>query len=51
MHCIQVSTYASYLYDAVALYVAALDEVLTAKGNIDDGRAIIDTIRGRSYKS
>lgn len=51
MILLQISVYASYLYDAVQLYAAGLDAVLSAGGRADDGEAIIDNIRGQSYES
>ena len=48
---IQITLYASYLYDAVVLYADALTEVLDDGGSVDDGEAIVDRIRGRSYES
>ena len=48
---IQISDYAAYLYDAVLLYSVAVAEVLRSGGSVRDGTAIINRIRGRSYKS
>jgi len=49
--CRQVSIYAAYLYDAIYLYARALDEVINSGGDPYDGRAIVDSIRGRSFSS
>ncbi|XP_060589036.1 guanylate cyclase 32E-like isoform X3 [Ruditapes philippinarum] len=46
-----VPVYAAYLYDAVYTYARALEEVLKEGGKPNNGTAIIDKIRDRSFKS
>ena len=47
----QITAYGSYLYDAVMLYARVLHEHIQEGGLVTDGQAIINKIRGRSYKS
>ena len=42
---------AAYLYDAVMLYVRALNKLLSAKSNPRNGKLVIDSLIGRSYMS
>ena len=42
---------AAYLYDAVMLYVRALNKLLSADNNPRNGKLIIDSLIGRSYMS
>ncbi|XP_059177836.1 speract receptor-like [Physella acuta] len=42
---------AAYLYDAVMIYAQVIHEFIQEGRDTRDGRAIIDRIRGRSYKS
>ncbi|XP_070186172.1 guanylate cyclase 32E-like [Littorina saxatilis] len=46
-----ITDYAAYLYDAVLLYAKAVRLVIDDGGNVRNGTAIINKIRGRSYKS
>ena len=42
---------AAYLYDAVMLYVRAINNLLAAGKNPRDGKLVIDSLIGRSYMS
>ena len=48
---LEVRPEAAYLYDAVMLYVRAVNRLLTAGHNPRDGKLIIDSLIGRSYMS
>ena len=47
----QISIFASYLYDAVMIYARALHEVIQADGSARNGSAIFERIRDRTFKS
>lgn len=47
----QIPPEAAYLYDAVMIYAQVIHEFIQEGRDTRDGRAIIDRIRGRSYKS
>ncbi|XP_076454270.1 guanylate cyclase 32E-like [Babylonia areolata] len=47
----RITDYAAYLYDAVWVYAVAVAEVIREGGSVRDGTAIINHIRGRSYRS
>ena len=42
---------AAYLYDAVMLYVRALNNIMAAGSNPRNGKLVVDTLIGRSYVS
>ena len=42
---------AAYLYDAVMLYVRALNNLMAAGRNPRDGKLVVDSLIGRSYVS
>ena len=46
---LQISVYASYLYDAVLLYARALNQTLEEGREATDGRSIISKIQNTSY--
>lgn len=48
---LQIRAEAAYLYDAVHLYAKALISVLEAGGNPRNGTAIVNAIKGGSYRS
>jgi len=47
----QVPIYAAYLYDAVNVYARALKEALDDGIKPENGSAIVDRIKGRTYDS
>ena len=47
-----ISIYAAYLYDAVMIYAQAATEVLRNKGDLSDGKSLMENyIFNRSYTS
>ena len=48
---LQIKHEASYLYDAVWLYALAADEIIREGGDVNDGPAIIERLKGRTYTS
>lgn len=46
-----VPIYAAYLYDAVMVYVQAIQEVLALNESISNGTAVVAKIRDRTYTS
>jgi hypothetical protein len=46
-----VPIYAAYLYDAVMVYVQAIQEVLARNESISNGTAVVAKIRDRTYTS
>ena len=42
---------AAYLYDAVMLYVTAINKLLSAGNNPRDGKLVVKSLIGRSYLS
>lgn len=47
----QVPIYAAYLYDAVQIYIRALADTMKSNESVADGRAIVQKIRKKTYKS
>lgn len=48
---LQIRAEAAYLYDAVHVYARALNETLRGGGDPYDGRALIASILGTTYRS
>ncbi|XP_071128591.1 guanylate cyclase 32E-like isoform X2 [Mytilus edulis] len=47
----QVPIFAAYLYDAVRIYIDAIEEVLRLNGSISNGSAVVGVMRDRTYRS
>lgn len=47
----QVPIFAAYLYDAVRIYIDAIEEVLRLNGSVSNGSAVVGVMRDRTYRS